>query len=96
MQDNEYGISKKAQKRTEDKFRGLGGHMTAALIHKIKWYDRTIQFAKMNGGNWKAIEDARNRLVMKTRDQLEWRGYYGPVDPRRDYNYQSVQLRMAA
>jgi hypothetical protein len=64
-----------------EKLRGLGGHMTAALLHKAAWYDHCIKSAWQNGQEATAqtLQIRRASYMLRLREQLKDRGYYGPV-----------------
>lgn len=63
------------------KMKGMGGHMTAALLHEISWlyriYDFKIRDAWMHNKAHNADQLAKERdaKVRKLRDRLAERGY---------------------
>lgn len=72
-------------------YQGMGGHMTAALIQEMMWYDHLIMSARINVKNaitrQQAVEDnqrldtllsGRSRYMGKRKERLIERGYYGP------------------
>lgn len=63
------------------KLRGGGGHLTAAILHQVHWYDHLINTAKKSGDRGRAADlmGSRRDFVAKHRDILQDRGYYGRV-----------------
>lgn len=63
------------------KFKGMGGHMTASLIHDIevlyRIYDAKIQSAWMHndGRTAQSLADSRDEKIRKVQARLSERGY---------------------